>query len=101
MWDGQEKTMSEAEIDTGALMARMERLKDFRIPNILAVKAKVDEGERLNDYDTKFLGRIIVELEKVEPMLARHPQYQTLYDRLAHLYMEIAEKALENEQGSS
>ena len=93
--------MSDARGDTGVLMARMERLKDFRIPNILAIKAKVDEGERLNDYDTDFLGRIIVELEKVEPMLARHPKYQTLYDRLAHLYMEITEQALENERNSS
>ena len=93
--------MSESTDDTGVLMARMERLKEYRIPNVLAIKAKVDKGERINDYDTEFLGRIIVDLEKVEPMLARHPQYQTLYDRLAHLYMEITEKALENEQGSS
>ncbi|HDY83864.1 MAG: hypothetical protein DRQ65_03510 [Gammaproteobacteria bacterium] len=93
--------MSESTDDTGVLMARMERLKEYRIPNVLAIKAKVDKGERINDYDTEFLGRIIVDLEKVEPMLAQHPQYQTLYDRLAHLYMEITEKALENEQGLS
>jgi hypothetical protein len=93
--------MSEPTDDTGVLMARMERLKEYRIPNVLTIKAKVDKGERLNDYDTEFLGRIIVDLEKAEPMLARHPEYQTLYDRLAHLYKEITEEALENEQDSS
>ena len=93
--------MNESTDDTGVLMARMERLKEYRIPNFLAIKAKVDTGERLNDYDTNFLERIIHDLEHVEPMLARHPQYQTLYDRLAHLYKEITTKALENEQSSS
>jgi len=56
--------MSESTDDTGVLMARMERLKEYRIPNVLAIKAKVDKGERINDYDTEFLGRIIVDLRK-------------------------------------
>jgi len=82
-------------------MVLVERVKDFRIPNAIALKAKVDSGERLSDYDTDMLERIIVDLEKAEPLLARHPEYQTLYERLAHLYKEITDKALKNEMGSS
>jgi len=93
--------MSAAKDDAGVLMALVERVKEYRIPNALALKAKLDSGENLSDYDTDMLERIIVDLEKAEPLLARHPEYQTLYERLAHLYKDISDKALENEMRSS
>lgn len=90
--------MGDAKKDTGILMALVERVKEHRLPNAFALKAKVDRGDRLSDYDVELLEKIISDLKKVEPLLARHPEHQTLYDRLAHLYKEITDIALENER---
>jgi hypothetical protein len=81
-------------------MALLQRLKKRRIPNALALKEKVDRGLTLSDYDRKYMTRVSADLRKVQSIVARHPEYQPLVDRLALLYQEISEKALENEKGS-
>ena len=43
---------------------------------------------------------MLEEAQQVEPLLARHPEYQSLASRLVSLYGEITRKALENEQGT-
>jgi hypothetical protein len=92
--------MTESNHDTGVLMALLQRLKKRRIPNALALKEKVDRGLTLSEYDKKFMERVSSDLRKAQTIVSRHPEYQPLVDRMAFLYQEISDKALENEKGT-
>jgi hypothetical protein len=90
--------MADQSNDAGTIQVLLERLEKFRLPRVLAIKDRVDAGERLTEYDLEFLKDLNDEGRQIEPMLARHPEYQSLASRLVNLYDEITRKALENEQ---
>ena len=90
--------MVDSSDDAGTIQVLLERLEKFRIPRVLAIKARVDAGEKLTDDEIEFLKRIHDEGQQAAPMLAKHPEYQALASRLVNLYDEISRKALENEQ---
>jgi len=93
--------MAEISHDTGVLAVLMERLEKRRIPRALNIKEKVDRGERLDEWDTEYLKKIISDAQDALVFIADHPEYQELYARVADLYEDITSKALENEQGAS
>jgi hypothetical protein len=93
--------MKEASHDIGILSVLMQRLEKERLPRALDLKEKVDRGERLNEWDTEYLERIITDAQDALDLIDRHPEYQALYVRVADLYEEITHKALENEQGTN
>jgi hypothetical protein len=90
--------MSDSQNDTGTLQVLLERLNKFRLPRALAVKRRVDAGEKLTDADIEFLKEVLAEARQVEPLAATHPEYKSLAGRVVNLYDEITRKALENEQ---
>ena len=92
--------MTESNKETGLLTVLIERFEQQRLPRVLDLKAKVDTGEPLNDWDTAYLGEVLEDAEQVKLLIDRHPEYQDLYARVAHLYNEITEKALENEKAA-
>ena len=89
--------MSESEKETGIIMALLQRLEQQRLPAILAMKKKVDQGERLEDHDIDFLKQMFADTNKIKPILDKHPEYHDLVTQLISLYQEITSKALENE----
>ena len=90
--------MTEHSEDAGVIDVLMQRLEKHRLPRALALKEKVDRGERLNDDDIAFLERVFADASKVRPLLDKHPQYESLAAKVVHLYKAITEKALENEK---
>jgi hypothetical protein len=90
--------MADPNNDAGTIQTLLERLDKFRLPRVLAIKTRVDAGEKLTDYDVEFLNGLNEEGRQISPILARHPEYQALASRLVSLYDEITRKALENEQ---
>jgi hypothetical protein len=46
-----ESDMSNDTEDTGIIEVLLQRLNDFRLPRLLELKARVDAGEALTDYD--------------------------------------------------
>ncbi len=86
--------------DAGTIQTLLDRLEKFRLPRVLAIKRRVDDGEKLTEEDLEFLKHVLEEGRQIEPLLARHPEYQSLASRLVSLYDEISRKALENEQGT-
>ena len=92
--------MSESSQDLGLITVLLERLETQRLPRALALKARVDRGERLYDTDIAFLEEVFADAGKVKPFLDRYPEYQDLAARIVSLYKEITAKALENEKAS-
>jgi len=90
--------MNESDKDTGVITALLQRLEQQRLPTILAMKNKVDQGERLEDHDIEFLKQVFADAYKIKPMIDKHPEYQDLVAQLISLYKEITNKALENEK---
>lgn len=92
--------MTEPSHNAGVLTALMERLEKRRLPRALAIKEKVDRGERLDEWDTDYLEKIIADAQQALDLVDNYPEYQELYARVAGLYEDITSKALENEQGA-
>ena len=76
----------------------LDRLNNFRLPRALALKERIDAGEKLGDHDLKFLQRVLEDSAQAQALAAKHPEIQPLIGRLASLYGDIIRKALENEQ---
>lgn len=92
--------MTDSSNDAGVIMALMKRFEEQRLPEVLAMKKRVDQGERLSEHDLAFLEQIFADAKHVIPLLERHPEYQPVASRAVSLYHEITEKALENEKKS-
>ena len=91
--------MDKSAKDAGIIAVLLERLNKQRLPRALDLKAKVDRGELLNDFDIGFLEEALADANKViSSMLNDHPEYKDLASRMLHLYSEIMKKALENEE---
>ena len=88
-------------MDEGVLTVIVERMQEQRLPRALELKAKVDAGETLEDFDIDFLEKVFEDCTNLKPLLDRHPQYQDMAARMMNLYHAITTKALANVQAQS
>lgn len=96
-----ENHMTESSKDLGVAMALLERFTHQRLPRAQALKEKIDQGGRLDEFDITFLHEVFETAEEIKPLVDHHPEYQEVYARGIGLYQDIMKKALENEQGSN
>lgn len=92
--------MTEPSKDEGVIAVLLERFEKQRLPRALRLKEKVDGGEKLSAEDLAFLKDVLRDAGHVKPLVDKHPEYQDLVAKALHLYHEITEQALKNEQGS-
>lgn len=90
--------MSMSQQDEGLVEVVLERFSTQRLPRALALKEKVDRGEKLDEYDLNFLQEVFTDAQKIHSFIDRHPEYQELAAMSISLYKEISDKALENEK---
>jgi hypothetical protein len=90
--------MTENKKDEGVIEALLDRFEKFRLPRALDIQKRVHAGDRLNDNDIAFLERVLEDAQRIQPMLDRHPEFEELVARAIHLYKDITNRALENEQ---
>ncbi len=90
--------MSEHPDDTATLQVLLERLVKFRLPRAIALKKRVDAGERLTDADMAFMKVALEDAQDGQQFVVRNPEFHTLGIQLVQLYEEIVEKATENEK---
>ncbi len=86
------------EREDAIVQALIIRLRKQRLPRALALKDKVERGQVLNEFDIRFLEEVFAGVSRIQPIMDQHPELQPLIAKMATLYHEIVEKALENEQ---
>ena len=84
--------------DAGVILALLQRFNTQRLPRLLALKERLDNGGVLNDFDIEFLSEVLSDAQSSESYLQRNPEYSELVAQANHLYKEIMDKALENEK---
>ena len=84
--------------DTGVILALMRRFNEQRLPETLAIKKRVEQGECLTERDISFLEKVFSDANHAIPLIDRHPELQSIATRAVSLYKEITERALENEK---
>ncbi len=92
--------MTNASKDAGLIQVLAERFETQRLPRVLSIKEKVDEGKVLDRFDIELLEQIFKDANTIKPLLDRHPEWQPLAARMISLYKDITDKALENEKAS-
>ena len=90
--------MTDNSSDAGVIAAIVERFEKFRLPSLLELKEKVDQGERLNDREIEYLEQVLSDADKNRALVERNPEWKDISARVISLYNEITGKALENEK---
>jgi hypothetical protein len=92
--------MSQPENDLGILAVLLKRFETERLPAILSMKKTVEAGETLSDGDIEYLHRVLEEIRvnRLGPLLERHPEYRDLAAAVFSNYRHIVERDLENEK---
>ena len=92
--------MSNQTDDAGTIQALLDRLVNFRLPRAMAIKKRVDGGERLTDADIEFLKNALEDAHHALRYVSRNPEFQVLGSQIIGLYDDIVRKATENEKGA-
>ena len=93
--------MDEDKKEDGVILALIERFERQRLPRIMELKEKVDRGGVLDESEMEFLQGVINDAVHNKPLIDKHPEWQKFCAEVVHLYEEITEKALQNEQEKS
>ena len=89
--------ISQEESDEGTIAALLERA-NRRIPNLLAIKERLENGDTLSALEIEEIGNMIESADHTRELVERHPEYQELAARMASLFEEITELAVANEE---
>lgn len=95
-----EKDMSESDNEDGVAVVLLNRLTEFRLPRALEIKENVDAGEQLTESEIDFLERVFEDAVSQQSKWDDHPELAEIISKMAALYNEITEKALENEKAA-
>ncbi len=93
--------MDESAEELGTIYALIERFEKQRLPRLLELKERVDKGETFSESDIEFMTQVTLDAQRGKRLVDRHPEWQEFCAEVIHLYEEIAEKALDNEDTKS
>lgn len=90
--------MEHSERDIGTINVLLERLANERLPRLLDIKERVDQGEPLTDVDLDFLERSLSDANQNAHIYSGFPEYHDIALSVVAIYHDIMGKALENEK---
>ncbi len=90
---------NQKETDEGTIEVLLERAM-IRVPNLLAIKERMLEGETLSNIEIVELDSALSHVKDIRALLSRHPELHEIVVKMASLYDEITELALANEEKS-
>jgi hypothetical protein len=85
--------------DEGTIAALLDRA-NRRIPNLLAIKKRLEGGDTLSQIEIEELGNMIEASDHNRELIDRHPEYQELAARAASLIEDITRLAVANEENA-
>lgn len=89
--------MTEKEETYGLMCTLLRRLRRQRLPRLLAIKTRLDHGDRVATDDIRYLQESFSEAMRTQPLFDRHPELSQISVRVIGLYREITLAALKNE----
>jgi hypothetical protein len=95
-----ENRMEEPDNERAVIYALIERFEKQRLPRLLDVKKKVENGGVLSESDSQFMAQVMLDAQHSKRLIDRHPEWQRFCAEVIHLYEQIVEKALENQEKS-
>ena len=85
--------------DKAVLEILLERFQKQRLPRLLDIREKVNQGETLSDFDMDFLEQVFKDAKVNDHYLqTADDELKALMMKVLALYKEITTIALENEQ---
>ncbi len=92
--------MKDVTSELGVIYALVERFEKQRLPRLLELKKRVDQGEVFSESDIRFMSQVVLDAQRSKRLIDRHPDWHKFCAEVINLYEEIAEKALDNENKS-
>lgn len=87
------------ETEIGTITVLIERMLKERLPRAQDIQKRVEAGECLTQMDIDFLEKVFNDVNNNQHAhMLKHPEYEEIVSKMAHLYKTITEKALENEK---
>jgi hypothetical protein len=84
--------------DTGIIQVILERFEKQRLPRMIEIKQRLDDGNTINEFELEYLSEAVHDARALLPFLERNPEYEPLLSRVFHYYKIITDEALGNEK---
>lgn len=84
-------------IHVGVVQSLVQEFEQHRLPRLLRLKDKVDNGEVIDDVDFEFLSQEIKDASLTKHMTFNYPELDGFCLLMVHLCKEICDEAIENE----
>ena len=84
--------------DTGIIIVLLQDFEQQRLPRIIAIEQRLDNGGNLSEFEIDYLSEALHDARKILPYLDRQQEYRPLLAKVMHYYKEITDTALSNEK---
>ena len=89
--------LDKADIEEDTIAVMLEQTRR-RIPNLLAIKKRLEAGGTLGDTEISHLKDIFEGAHKILAIVDHHPELHEISGKIVNLYTEIMDLAMANEE---
>ena len=88
-----ETRIDEVSNDDGIIVVVLQRFERYRLPGVIRIKKKLDQGDSLSDIDIEYLGEALLDVRRLLPLIERNHLYRPLYSSMINYYKQIIDQA--------